>query len=700
MNTSSKGISLILIAILLVLSVICANAQVLNESINPQNTGYSEGDLKLPLVYSFDRSVKFSNISSSTSGMGMGMAGGMGMGMGANNGQSGTNIATSRTLVSDNTIIVSSSSKIFAYEKTKGRLIWSYPSDKDIDNGIASYPAVDSGKVYFINSKNLYCLSEETGKAIWVRQIPDTTSTMIIVVKDTIYLPCGDGKIYRINTADGYDIDTPLSINGLNLSNGFAVKDNLLVTKTATNAVYGIDLTTDKPVIAINLESAIRGFLPIITDNNIILSNDKEVVVYKLDSGKEYSRQAFATPITSQPATDGKSLYVSCANQKLYALDITKPKITQRWKKPFQIGQTINQIVMLQDNVVLAASSGGTLFAIDNKTGEISWDTQLGKIKNNSTFSIPGYTTASNSYTRTSATTAANTIATTINGQFEDIDIKSLQSNYVKEFNSLSIVGNVSYSNGVLACITDDGSLLVRTNINANDNKAPEIMNYYPGYDSTSKKISAIPPIYLKITASDKGSGLDVMSAKLSCTDQSGEKYDVKLVFDMKNQLFYGILNKPKTNVITPFPNGTFKANFTVNDYSGNTCKFDFTFDVDSSIESVKTIPDTSSKYIDVNTGGVYDGSLNDLMKESGDTAKSNAGGAVNKLASNNQNNSSTNVVPKTNVANRTSAGDDYRDNTPEGVSLDVVEVVDDSDDGPVDVDYSVGPPPNPPFAN
>ena len=172
----------------------------------------------------------------------------------------------------------------------------------------------------------------------------------------------------------------------------------------------------------------------------------------------------------------------------------------------------------------------------------------------------------------------------------------------------------------------------------------------------------------------------------------------------MNNQTFHGVLNKPKSAVITPFPNGKFECKFTVKDYTGNECNFNFNFEVDSSLEAMKPASDTSLNYIDVPTGDIFDGKVNDLTKHASPEV---AGGAVRAISSNLNviNNSDTVVANISNNDRQQTAGNTFGDNkvpnnTPKNLNNDVVDIVINTPDIAPDPNLLFeGFPPNPPFA-
>ncbi|MBR4749837.1 MAG: PQQ-binding-like beta-propeller repeat protein [Abditibacteriota bacterium] len=746
MKKSILGV-ILLIAAVAVMSAAGAYAQVLTQTVNAQNTGYTEGDLDLPLVYSFDRQIKYSAASSyATGGMAGGVAGGgvagggmavAGVAGGTTGGQygNGTNIATSRIGIGDKSILVGTSTKVYSYEKNKGRLNWQYPSQNDMENGITCVPEAEGGKVFFSTTKMLYALDEETGEVLKMRNIPNTTAAMLNAENGILYFSAGDGKIYRLDPETLEDAAPALTAENRNavsagaraiLSNGFTIKDDLLISKSDTNTIYGFDLASGANTFQLGADGVIRGFMPIITDDYILVTTDKAVIVYTR-SGKEHAMQKFSHTITCAPVTDGQNVYVATANQNLYSLRFTNSRMEQNWKKPYNMGQTISQLIALTDNVLLCACKSGFLFALDRETGAICWSNQSGRTMNNSTVSIPGYTPptasmmgmggmmgtmgAAGTMGTTGMTGGMTAVSQPINTKIvdgiEEVELQDILKNYSKSFVPSGLVGNAVYNNGTLAYITADGYLMVRSNGGAADKKAPEILSYYPGYDTNSRKISALPPITFKISATDKSSGVDFTTAKLTCEDSQGGEYDVRLVYDLDNQIFYGVLSKPKTSVVSPYPSGTFTSVFSVSDYAGNELNFEFSFDLDTGLQPIRTMSDTSLKYLDVGTGSVYGGQLNQLMKdaESSGTKKGGAVSSQTETSGNNNSGSSTTTAASA-VSARSESGSSLQDGYDEngnyvaydnGMSVDVV-ATDTDEDTSFDGYPEEGFPPFPPF--
>ncbi|MBP5274276.1 MAG: PQQ-binding-like beta-propeller repeat protein [Abditibacteriota bacterium] len=705
-----------MIAALTTLLALCANAQVLVQTVNAENTGYIEGNLDLPLEYSFDRTVKMSSTGSYAAA---GMTGGA-MGGGMTGTGTGTNISTSRVSIGDKSILVSTSTKLYAYEKSKGRLNWQYPSENDMENGITGVPCAYEGKVYFATSKVLYSLDEDDGSVLKMRNIPTSAISMLTVYNGVLYFQAGDGKIYRLDP-DTLDEAAPaLSAEKAVLANGFTVSGDTLLSKSSNNVIYAFDLGSGQNIFKIDVDGVIRGYMPIILEGYIVVITDKSIIVYT-PTGKEHTAQKFTHSIVCPPVTDGNNIYVACANQNIYSLRFTKSRMEQNWKKPFNMGQTISQLIALQDNALLCACKSGFIFALDLETGSICWSCQSGRVANNSTVSIPGYTPASAGSMGTGMTgmgmtgmtgtagmsVSSQPITTKIVDGIEEVELSAILKNYSKSFVHEGIVGNAVYNAGTLAYMTDGGTLQVRSNVNASDKKAPEVLNYYPGYDSNSKKISAIPPITFKISVTDKGSGVDFKSAKLIVKDSAGNEYDVKMVYDLDNQYFYGVLSKPKTAVVVPFPTGTAVADFIIKDYAGNENNFEFSFELDSGLQPVKTIPDTSLKYLDVETGAVYGGQLNKLIRDAEATG-AKKGGAVSSAATATDNNNSGSSISAASVVSAASssgasdpgnidgpANDVQYDN---GVNNDIIVLDDEDDSSLLDSYPAEGFPPFPPF--
>ncbi|MBO4548596.1 MAG: PQQ-binding-like beta-propeller repeat protein, partial [Abditibacteriota bacterium] len=497
-----------------------------------------------------------------------------------------------------------------------------------------------------------------------------------------LYFSAGDGRIYRLDPDTLEDAAPALTAENKNavsvgaramLSNGFTIKDDLLISKSDTNTIYGFDLQSGANTFQLGADGIIRGYMPIITDDYILVTTDKAVIVYTR-TGKEHAMQKFSHNIVCAPVTDGENLYVATSNQNLYSLRFTNSRMEQNWKKPYNMGQTISQLVALTDNALLCACKNGFLFALDPETGSICWSTQSGRTMNNSTVSIPGYTPPAASMMGamggmgTAGTmgtmgmtggmaSVSQPINTKIVDGIEEVELQDILKNYSKSFVPSGLIGNAVYNEGTLAYITSDGCLMVRTNMGASDKKAPEILSYYPGYDSNSRKISALPPITFSISVTDKSSGVDFTTAKLTCEDSQGGEYDVRLVYDLENQIFYGVLSKPKTSVVVPYPAGTFTALFSVSDYAGIELNFEFSFDLDSGLQPVKTMTDTSLKYLDVGTGSVYGGQLNQLIKdaESSGTKKGGAVSRANETTDNiNSGSSTTTAASAVSVSNET----------------------------------------------
>jgi len=350
----------LIIVILSMLSVCLFAAGTYMVGGNPANTSYFNEDIKMPFKQVFDANIAF------------------------------TNVNRAQSLVTKNVALAFDADRVFAYDINTGKAEWKYPTDKVLDTPITSNAMSYNGNIYFTTLSILYCLSEDTGKILWRKTIPQTLNTIINVSNDIMYVSTDDKRVYRINAATGEDVATPIVFKSQSSKNNLIIKDNNLIVTNYDNALVCVDLNSpNKEKWSVTIPGTASSYSPVITGNYLYVTSEEQVVLYNISNGREIARCKLPATITAQPVTDGKQIYVGCSNSKIYSLDIAK-KLSFVWNG-VDTPNILTCFPYISQNELLTVDSKGLMASFDLNTKKTIWTFQPGMYTAGSmTTRVPG----------------------------------------------------------------------------------------------------------------------------------------------------------------------------------------------------------------------------------------------------------------------------------------------------------------------
>jgi outer membrane protein assembly factor BamB/subtilisin family serine protease/5-hydroxyisourate hydrolase-like protein (transthyretin family) len=244
-----------------------------------------------------------------------------------------------RNAVSANAIDLDALEEGWEYSTTgKGKILFSTPA------------AANNKVVLVTDSGYVVALDSFTGEEQWSVRIGSTNRSSPTINGDTVYLSGGeDGKIYALDLKSGSIIWT---------------------------AVVGAMAVYESPLL-------VDGTLFVSSD----LSEDAKLTALNAENGeKKWSVNLSAPTYFGPSAGDGMLFIGSYDNQKLRALRIEDG--TEVWSKTLVNEGVASKPVFVGGTLYFAGTNfnteGGTLYALDSKTGEEKWkaegigDTQAG----------------------------------------------------------------------------------------------------------------------------------------------------------------------------------------------------------------------------------------------------------------------------------------------------------------------------------
>ncbi|MBM3264830.1 MAG: PQQ-binding-like beta-propeller repeat protein, partial [candidate division Zixibacteria bacterium] len=188
----------------------------------------------------------------------------------------------------------------------------------------------------------------------------------------SLYLPMGDGRLYRINAKDGRHevigklegrIPVTPGIRGDLLFLSITGQD-----KRDLRALMAYDLSTKKVIWQRPFRNAWSA--PALSGETLYIGSE-DGSVYAVDTGTGETRWRFSAPrqIRSSPVVKDNMVYAGSDDGLLYALDAQ----TGRKLWSFETGGSVSTAPVVAHDAVYAASYDRSLYCIDRITGQLRW---------------------------------------------------------------------------------------------------------------------------------------------------------------------------------------------------------------------------------------------------------------------------------------------------------------------------------------
>jgi outer membrane protein assembly factor BamB len=211
-----------------------------------------------------------------------------------------------------------------------------------------SSPVVGQGAVYFGSGDgNLYALDAKSGELRWKFKTGDVVHASPAFANAVVFVGSWDSYFYALDAATGKEKwrfhggEDPLIHNQVGFQSSPAVVDGVVYTGCRDSNVYALDAATGKEKWRCNNELSWVNSAPAVAQGKVFFDTSDSSLFRAVDAatGKEVIRQQAKAYMFSSPAVAG--------------------------------------------DVVLVGVLNGTLEARDVKTGELLWDYQVEKSKEN-----------------------------------------------------------------------------------------------------------------------------------------------------------------------------------------------------------------------------------------------------------------------------------------------------------------------------
>ena len=320
----------------------------------------------------------------------------------------GNRIVSSPVIQGKTIYFGSDDGNIYAVDAESGRQMWKCATK----GAVSSTPAVANGVVYATSyDGRLYALNSKTGATKWKfategerrfeakglhgmqprnQTIADPFDIYLsspVVVQNTVYFGSGDGNLYAVDAISGelkWKFKTGDVIHG-----SPAYADGLIYFGSWDSYFYAVDAANGKerwrfhggedPLIhnQVGFQSS-----PAVV-NGVVYTGCRDSNVYALDAatGKEKWRSNNELSwVNSSPAVvQGKVFFATCDSSLFKIVDAaTGKELVRQQDKAYMFSSPA-----VVGNTVLIGVVNGTLEARDVKTGDLLWDYEVEKSKEN-----------------------------------------------------------------------------------------------------------------------------------------------------------------------------------------------------------------------------------------------------------------------------------------------------------------------------
>jgi outer membrane protein assembly factor BamB len=297
---------------------------------------------------------------------------------------------------------------VYAVDAATGRQIW-----KRATNGpVPATPAIENGTIYIGSyDGKFYALNAQTGALKWKfategerrfeakglhgllprnQTIADSYDVFLsspVVANGAVYFGSGDGNLYALDAATG-DLRWKFKTGDV-VHASPALADGVLFFGSWDSYFYAVDAATGKekwhfhagedPLIhnQVGFQSS-----PAVV-NGVVYTGCRDANLYALDAATGKEKWRFNTElswvITSPAVADGKAFFATSDSSLYYVVDANSGKpVVRQQGRAFMFSSPA-----VADSVVFIGVLNGTLEARDAKTGDLLWDFQVEKSKQN-----------------------------------------------------------------------------------------------------------------------------------------------------------------------------------------------------------------------------------------------------------------------------------------------------------------------------
>jgi outer membrane protein assembly factor BamB len=253
---------------------------------------------------------------------------------------------------------VNNSGFAFALDAKTGKKLW----ERRIGHLNASSPAYSKGRLYIVNlvPGHIVKLNAKTGAIIWKKSLPDRAESSPLVIDNSVYFGCEDGKLYSVSTVNG-NVRWATQLGGP-VKAAPAYKDGKLFVGDYGGDMNAVDAKTGKLVWQTgSLGTGVSGgefySTPAVAFGRVYAGNNDDRV-YSFDTGTgelawTYSTggYAYSAPTVASTKHSPPTVYIGSFDGNIYALDAKTG--TVRWSRSTG-GQVVGSLSAIGEIVYVA----------------------------------------------------------------------------------------------------------------------------------------------------------------------------------------------------------------------------------------------------------------------------------------------------------------------------------------------------------
>ncbi|MCH8062665.1 MAG: PQQ-binding-like beta-propeller repeat protein [Chloroflexi bacterium] len=301
-------------------------------------------------------------------------------------------IFSSPAVVGDLVYLSTGDGRVLALDAASGNLLWEY----EVGAPVNSSPAV-AGDLVFIGLRDgrVLALNREAGEIQWEFKTGELVYSSPAVYQGVVYIGSGDGRLYALDAISGEERWSYLT--GGRVTSGPAVNQEVTAFVSQDRYLYLIDTSTGKR--RLGFPTSPVGGSPTIHENLVLIA-DKDGVVRAIDWRKrELPLEKVARRVRTQlfiwgmvgslpphkgfvwgfresgesfvgtPVVANGAVYIGSASGTLFALNESTGELV--WKFRGEVGITTSPSVA--GETVFVGDENGRLYAINALTGGLQW---------------------------------------------------------------------------------------------------------------------------------------------------------------------------------------------------------------------------------------------------------------------------------------------------------------------------------------
>lgn len=426
-------------------------------------------------------------------------------------------------VVSGNTVVFATSTRVYALDTITGSQKWVYPSDQQLPGSIKGSLAVFQDRLYFgATDGDLYQLSLADGRLLGVYPTQGPIVSSPVIAEGRLYIGSGDNSLHCVD---------PISLEPFWLG-GFRTRDDvstipavgggLLFFASRDTFVYAASAQTGKLFWSFRIPVPVLNLHLVVGSDTVYMAAGSQLYAMSARGGVQRWLLRFPAEIVAPPALADQTLYVTLRNAKMYAIT-TQGKV--KWEQPADTVYSARCEATVAGGSVVVTGDKGVVSAFDTETGTLRWR-----------YVIP----------------------------------PAVENNKTR-FNHVS--APPVWANGALYVIPDDGTLRA-FRPESPDGRAADVYSLTP---SPGMQVSGSPPLKMSCKIVDEGSGIDPESIKLLLDGNEVEHTYEPDTGTIK-------YSTPATGTQTPLVDGRHVLTVQALDWRGNLLDYSWSFVVDNSL--------------------------------------------------------------------------------------------------------------------